>query len=230
MSPPNAQPEAASNSITLALPTDGKEVQANVVLASANAIIVTNAAQYQEAAAFLQQIKTNAEAIDKERVEWKKPLDTLAKKVQSLFKPALDTYATAEAIVKRKLISYADEQERIRRADQAKADEAARMEREKIAAQAAKAAASGKMEKAEALQMRASTVVAPVIQREAPKVAGIQPRKQWVFEVVDPNLVPREYMTVDEKKIGAVVRALKGATKIPGVAVREESNIAAGAA
>lgn len=231
MPPPTVQPEAAAqNSITLALPTDGKEVQANVILTSANALKVTNADEYNAAASFLQQIKANAAEVEKERVEWKKPLDSLSKKVQALFKPALDTYTTAEAIVKRKLIAYMDEQERIRRAAQAKADEEARIQQQKLADQAAKAAKAGKIEKAEALEQRAASVVAPVIQHSAPKVAGIQPRKQWVFEIVDASLVPREYLVVDEKKIGAVVRALKGNTNIPGVKVREESNLAAAGA
>jgi hypothetical protein len=36
---------------------------------------------------------------------------------------------------------------------------------------------------------------------------------------VDPALVPREYLCVDDKKIAAVVRAMKGDTRIAGIEV-----------
>lgn len=226
MSAQHAQPEAAGNSITVALPTDGKEAQANVILAAANALVVSNDAEFAAAAAFVQQIKANAAELDKERTEWKKPIDALSKKVQSLFKPALDIYATAESIAKRKLIAYTEEQRRIQLEEQRKADEAARKEQEKLRQQAARAAESGKIEKAEVLQQRAASVVAPVIQREPPKVAGITTRKAWKFEVTDPAQVPREYLTVDESKIRKVVAALGAQTNIPGVRVWSEDVIA----
>ena len=60
--------------------------------------------------------------------------------------------------------------------------------------------------------------VTPQIQR----VAGVGLRDNWKFEVTDPNKVPREYLIIDEKKIGAVVRAMKLQANIPGVRVYNE--------
>ena len=104
------------------------------------------------------------------------------------------------------------------------------------AADAAKLAAKAEKveeraaEKVEDLQLREAMVVAPVIEREAPKVAGIATREVWRFEVTDPALVPREYLVVDEAKIGKVVRALKGDTAIAGVRVYSERQLASSAA
>jgi hypothetical protein len=128
------------------------------------------------------------------------------------------------------MIGYTDEQERLRRIEQAKADEAARKEKEKLEAQARKAEASGKVEKAATLEMRAATVVAPVINRAPPKVIGVQTRDVWKFEVTDPTQVPRQYLVVDESKIRKIVGAMKGDTQIPGVRVWSDKNIASGAA
>ena len=85
-------------------------------------------------------------------------------------------------------------------------------------------------EKVEDLQLREAMVVAPVVDREAPKVAGIATREVWRFEVTDPALVPREYLVVDESKIGKVVRALKGDAVIAGVRVYSERQLASSAA
>jgi type IV secretory pathway VirB10-like protein len=84
------------------------------------------------------------------------------------------------------------------------------------AADAAKLAARAdtKIEKAEAkaadLEQQAATVVAPVIHREPPRVAGLQMRDVWEFTIVDPKKINPEFMAPDEKKIGAQVKALKG--------------------
>ena len=64
----------------------------------------------------------------------------------------------------------------------------------------------------------------------APKVTGISTRKKWLFEITDPAQVPEQYKTIDLKKIGGVVRALKGDTDIPGVRAYSESTMAAGRA
>lgn len=45
----------------------------------------------------------------------------------------------------------------------------------------------------------------------------------WVFDVVDANAVPREYLVVDEKKIRAAVRA--GAREIPGVKIYQDVKV-----
>lgn len=69
---------------------------------------------------------------------------------------------------------------------------------------------------------------------EAPKVEGMHTRDNWKWEV-DPNApaingvpatVPREFLTLDTKKINATVKALKGdaAAHIPGILVSNEES------
>ena len=52
-----------------------------------------------------------------------------------------------------------------------------------------------------------------------PKVEGQVSRANWKFEITDATLLPRDYLMPDEKTIGAMVRARKGETVIPGVRV-----------
>lgn len=191
---------------------------------------VTTPAEYARAGDELKRIKATAKRLDEIRKSMTKPLDTAKRAILDFFREPEAKLQRAESGIKRAMLAYADEQERIRREEQRKAEEAARKQREKLEAQAAKAAAAGKIEKAEELEQRAACVVAPVIQREPPKVTGVATREVWRFEIVDASQVPREYTMPDEKKIGAVVRALKGDTNIPGVRVWAEKSLAAGSA
>jgi len=59
------------------------------------------------------------------------------------------------------------------------------------------------------------------------KADGISCRDVWRYEVTDATQVPREYLTIDHKRLGGMVRALKGAAQIPGVRVWAERTIAA---
>jgi hypothetical protein len=191
---------------------------------------VTTPAQYEAGAADLARVKGMLKKLEETRTSITGPMNAALDKVNAFFKGPATKLKAIEQLIKGKLGAFYEDQQRIAREQQAKADEDARKERERIEAQAKKAAESGKVEKAEALQQRAATVVAPVIVREPPKVSGMQMRDAWKFEVTNPSLVPREYLVVDEARIRKVVQALKGDANIPGVRVYSEKQIASSAA
>lgn len=202
--------------------------QTDQLLELAEKYVVTTDAEYETAGTELTRVKAQQGKLEELRKSITRPMDAAKKAVMDLFRGPEEKLARAEAGIKRALVGYQEEQDRKRREDQARADEAARKERERIEAQAARAAAAGKVEKAEALQVRASTVVAPVVQRSAPRVAGVQLRDVWKFEVTDESKVPRQYLSVDEGKIRKVVGALRGDSQIEGVRVWCEKAVAAG--
>ncbi len=92
---------------------------------------------------------------------------------------------------------------------------------------AAEAEARDRTARAENLVTRADDLQAGPIATAAPKVKGLSTGKNWKFEITDASQVPPEYKMVDEKKIGAVVKALKGDTNIAGVRVYWEPRIGA---
>lgn len=139
------------------------------------------------------------------------------------------------------------ERERIE-AEARKAQEAARQKAEQLAKEAAKAAAKGDAEAAakaqqkaakvmeraeeknEALAMKASAVqVAQVAAPAPPKVKGLSMRTMWSARIVNVDLVPREYLIVNEAALNKVAEATKGAIKIPGVEFESRQIAAAGA-
>jgi hypothetical protein len=205
------------------------ESSASRALAEANAIEIKTPMQFEDAAGLLRTIKSRRNLIDAERKKLIRPIDEAWQAIQSFFKKPLDDHDRAEAIVKKKIADYNDHVERMRREEQARIDAAARKEREKLEQRAAKAEESGKVEKAEQLRQTAATVVAPIMQVETPKVAGLTTREVWRYEITDPSKVAPAFLMPDEAKIGKTVRALKAdaaAIVGPGVRIWPDQQIA----
>lgn len=141
-------------------------------------------------------IVSKAHAVHKEAVAQKKKAEA----------PLVE----AEAIIKPKLSSYMDEQERIRVAEERRLQEEARKQEE--AARLAEAVHLEQMgEPEEVVQSVLEEPIAPpviVLPKATPKVEGISSRKTWKYRVKSPLMVNREYLILDEKKIGALVRDL----------------------
>lgn len=183
---------------------------------------VTTAAQYESGADDLKRVKAAQKKLEDTRTSMTGPLNESLKRINAFFKKPAAALESIELKIKGALGRFYEEQQRKAREEQARADEQARKEREKLAAQAQRAAESGKVERAAELELRAQTVVAPVITREPPKVAGLQMRDQWKFEITDASKINAPFLMPDEKKIRAQVAALKadaGAVIGPGVRV-----------
>lgn len=64
---------------------------------------------------------------------------------------------------------------------------------------------------------------APVLSLTVPKAAGTTSRKTWVFEVYDQDVIPREYLMLDEKKVKAAIAA--GERAILGLIIKQDMSI-----
>ena len=100
--------------------------------------------------------------------------------------------------------------QRRRREDEARAaDEAAALE------------AAGDHALAAAVVDEAIAAPAPVVvlPDTTKGVDGLHFTRRWLWRRSNEALVPREFLTLDEKKIGAYVRAMKGSGAIPGIEI-----------
>ena len=202
----------------------------DALVARAAAIKIRSQDGYEEAAGWLKSIKGFLKAIEDARTRITKPINESLREINAQAKDAAAPFLESEAKIKRAMIAYSDEQDRLAREEQRKLNEAAAKEAARLQEIAARAAAKGQTTKAEQFEERAQAVTAPVVQTGAPKVGGISVPKVWVFEITDEDLIPREYLVVDETRIRRIVTALKGDTKIPGVRVFEQKRISAGVA
>jgi hypothetical protein len=161
----------------------------------------------------------------------KEAAHTAWKSVIAIEKVFTDKIDASEKLAKTAMLKYQEEEERKSIAEerrlQAEADEKARKERERLQAQAAKAAESGKTEKAEALIERAEMVtpVAVVIESKI-QYAGQSVRSTWKAKIVDADAVPREWCVPDQKQLDAIAKSTNGLKKIAGVEFYNEKTLA----
>ena len=121
-------------------------------------------------------------------------------------------------------------EERRRREEQARKDEEARRLAEAVALEQEAHATGDAALLAEADAVISEPITTPVVilPPAVPKVVGEVRRESWKFSVVDATKIPREYLVPDLVKIGGVVRAMKGATNIPGVRAYSDKSYASG--
>jgi hypothetical protein len=129
--------------------------------------------------------------------------------------------AEAEEARKRKI---KEEQEAAwREKEEAARKEAERLEKAGKEAEAAKAREEQERaaEKAKERAQEAAEVqvVAPVLASTVEKTAGISGRKNWKFEIIDENAIPRKYLQPNLVQIGKEVRAAGDTLSIPGIRI-----------
>lgn len=144
---------------------------------------------------------------------------------------------TLDAAIADAMRGYKREQDRIRdERERAIADEQRRAQQADAAAEAAALEAQGDHELAAAVLDTAIAAPAPVVVLpDTTKAAGLKTRRRWCWKFAGgpadlkrtpPALVartmaiiPREYTTIDDKKIGAYVRSMRESARIPGIDV-----------
>lgn len=206
------------------------EQQALTTIEKANLVVVTNleqrsfaaeigrgvAALYKEAEEFFAPMKKAAAAAHKE----------VCNKENSVLKPLEEAKRRLSGLIgnfdaqmeRERLAEEARQQQEARRIAEA---EAKRIAEEQAIQDAIALSEAGDTKGAEAVLSNPTPVavyVPPVIiPKQVPKAAGVTASKIWKFRITNEADIPREYLMVDETKIGQIVRALKDKTNIPGI-------------
>jgi len=200
--------------LALSIPDQAKQISIKTMddYVRAGEIMLTIKAIRKKITETFKPIKQKMDAAKQEVLDQERAADAPLKEAESWLSP--------------QIITWNREQERIRQEEEARLREIARKEEEERQLQEAiLAEQSGQKEEAEAI-MDAPVQAAPVVvPKSVPKVAGMSIRDNWKFRITNEKLIPREYLKVDEVKIGQVVRALKSAANIAGVEVYNEGTV-----
>lgn len=199
------------------------------IITKANAVKITNDEELNFAAEFLGDLKGEIKSVEETRKTFVKPFQNATKRLNDAFKIRLEPLQKVEIQLKGKVKAYTDEQAR-------KADEKARLakeeqaQREKDAAEKIKAAEkAGDEEALKEAQEEKASIENEVVAVEATKTSVrtesglVSQRKVWKFEVVDEEKIPREFLTIDEKKINQAIR--DGAREIAGIKIFQDTQI-----
>lgn len=189
---------------------------------------ITNTADYELAGSYLTRLKAVAKSLEERRRTMTRPLDEARAAIMAFFRDPLERLSVAELGLKDSIAAYQRAQREAAERATREAELAAAKEREKLERRAARAAERGHEAKAAELASQAAVVVPPLMRPELPKLSGVASREVWKYRITDFARLPDAYKREDDKKIGGVVRALKGDTNIPGVEVWVETSIAAG--
>jgi hypothetical protein len=201
-----------------------------------NPVLMTepDAARVTDELQFVQSIKHGVSAA---RESVLAPLRTRLNELRVAYDTVLQRIATTEAALKSVLLGYRAARQRA--AEQA-AYEAAQAQAQLAAAEARQDAEHAGLPSADAALLArqvhtevAATVSASIAPAPAPNVTqGLlgttHVQRTWTYEVVDPALIPREYLAVDGPAIQRAVRG--GARAIPGVRIYERETLVGRAA
>ncbi len=183
-----------------------------------------------EASDLLGWIAGNNKQLEAQRVSLVKPLNDHVTFINGQFKDWMEPLKSANEIVREKVLAYTREQARIAAEAQAVEDERIRTEQARLAAEQARLEAEAEAANAPPPPPVAIVPPSPAPIPAAPEkttrsvLATTTIKKVWQYEVTDPDAVPREYLVIDEKKIGSVVRA--GVRSIDGVRIFETEQLA----
>lgn len=204
------------------------EREANLIMTNAGNLSIVDQAGYNQAGDFLKTVKVKYAQLDTMRKNMTRPLDSVKRQIMDLFRKPLEYLAQAEQSVKRTMIVYVNEQEKIRREQERKLQQEADRKRQDALRKAEAARAKGQDAKAEKFENKADSVaLAPTLAPRVEQVNGISKRKIWKFQIVDGTKIPREFLCVDEKKLGDFARTMEGSVPVPGVRFYFEETIAA---
>lgn len=188
------------------------------LLEHANGIVIITDEDDTAAKAFLVQVSTARKRWEELRHWFTDPLERQKKAIIARFKADAAPVEEAERIVRAKVAAYYREKQEAARREQ---ERLARLAAKRQERQAAKAEARG--EEAPAPSIPLPSVAAPAKTTRTAE-GSVTMRSVWKFEVTDPEAVPREYLIVNERAIGAVVKA--GVRQIPGVRIFEVEEVA----
>lgn len=180
-------------------PTHPAALECANVLANVQQIQIVDQASLDWTGLLLAEVKTKAKELDAELKSFTKPHREAEAKVRAWFKPALDAAAALETALKAKIGAY--------HLAQAKAQQAA------LQAAAAEFQAGN---------TAAGTMALAAVPETVAATKGVGVRVVEKFQVVNPDLVPREACSPDPDKIKAL-RAL--GREIPGVEFYTDTSV-----
>lgn len=211
------------------------QTEALTTIERATSLTVTNI----ETRALAAELGRGIAGLAKRAQEWFEPMKKAAaaahKAICTKENEVLEPLERAKRYLSSQIGTYDQQQEQARRAEERRLQEEARVqaqaEADRIAQETAitdAIALEAQGDTKSAAAVLANPVPQPVyvppvvIPRAVPKSAGVSSVETWKFRITNVDLIPREYMTPDEKGIAGVVKSMRNKTNIPGIEVYPE--------
>lgn len=205
----------------------------------ARALVIATDADFTLAGEMLRGVKALAGEIDSVFGPLKKKANESHRAICDEEAKAKAPLSEAERIVKRSMAQYHEAQERARRIEQQRLEaEVRRQEEDRRLAEATELEAEGRHEEAEEAISAPATYTAAPVAPPPPKVQGVSFREAWSAEVTDLKALVAAVaegkaqaglVMANQQALDQLARALKATMAVPGVKVRVQKVVAAGA-
>lgn len=171
--------------------------------------IVTNPEQEKACAEHIAKLKDLLKRVEAKRVEYTQPLNASLRAINRDFKSLSEPIELSLKSLSDAFTAYRETEDR----------KEAEKYRQEMQAQAKQALRTGDVETLQDLS-KANAELNQVAPQTIKTASGsVSTRKVWDYEIVDPSLIPKEFWTVDESKLGKAVRA--GVREIAGCRIFE---------
>lgn len=187
------------------------ERSTSVMADAARSWEVKSEGDVEDVAKYLKVIAESKKTIEERRQFLVRPLNNHVSAINEMFKRFLAPALEADRILRGKIADFRTEQARVRLEEQRRADAAAAALQKRLDDEAA-------AEGTTAPTVMPGTVLAP-----PSTIGNASMRKVWKFDVLDDDLVPRDYLVVDETAIRKAVAA--GVREIPGVRIYQDEQV-----
>lgn len=178
------------------------QVQANNILDAVEFISITNDNELEEANSILRKIHTLKKAAKAHFDGLKKPFNEAMANLRAKEKEFVGPMEDGEKAIKKLISDYNIKVEEKLKEQQKQLEEMNKQ-----------------------LSENGIAIITNTVGTARPKTDTYM-RTRYDFDIVDVNLIPREYLVVDTVAIGKVVRAMKDKTNIPGIKVKVVKDVA----
>lgn len=184
--------------------TGAAMVESQGILADVRAMVIEDDDLFLSAQVFLKEIKGHILFVKSLYGDEIEQAYGLHKSLKAKENALMEYVREAERILNKKINTYQAKKDAL-----AEAEEAARAREAEILREVGE-----------------QPLVQEVVLPDPPPMAkGVWMVEEWTHEIVDEQLLPREYLIPDTARIRDIVRAMKGDTKIPGVKVSKTKKV-----
>ena len=198
--------------------------ESNRVLDENQKFIIKGDKSLEQASAQLVAIKARIKRSEELRTFFVKPLNDQVKAINEKFRLAIRPFMDADTLITGKILDY-------RRKENARIAEENRLEaeRQRLEFEAEQLRLKAEAKKLKGIEKEMAVAEIPkefvpepiIVQKKsiATSAGTLKTRKTWKAIVVDENIIPREYLSVDMVKLNSAVRS--GVRVIAGVSIEQ---------
>ena len=213
------------------------ETLSNSYLVEARGVIITNDDQLAIASTKWNEGRKMLVKVEAEKKSGTDPLNVVVNKIRGWFKPFEDNIKAGQAIYANAINAYNKQKQEAVDKENVRLKAVADAEAKKLAERAAKAEASGKVDKAADLlaQAQMKKDMTPQVVNVPVKVAGVAIPKKYYGAVKPENKMTFvtwaiktenwDLLLVNDKEISEIAKRSKGTRVIPGVTFWDENKI-----